>query len=442
MATLTVKRFGQPQIVLNDVDLAWTVRELKERLIELEVDEGMPRVAVEGVSIVRLGMAMNDASVLGDVDIENDTCVTMVRTVRVSASLSAALPHPPVPPAVGPGVDDGVISIRFKFGGCVYDHGFELDVGRSSTIAELKSTIAEAQAVDAARLEVLLQGRVADDDEVVDDVELDEASLITVLYLPALARGGGGGGGRGGSGAGRAFGGAEDAHDGDDDNVVRVHFAVLAGGSFVEDLPLGMEFGRVKVDILAARSGIPPAEIELIHGGRALPDGDTAAEHDLGASSVIHLVRRPIRSAAHGPSAPPPVLLEIISKESLRANCTFCHTAGAPLALRPLCHECHSEAVALDGAYRAKGSTWGSLATQTAKCHACAGEGVRVDWGFLCKARVGGRPCPAQIHLGAAGASVGRCFFTIYEPGRNSIVSVLDEMWGQAHFFGLQKQVA
>jgi hypothetical protein len=441
MATLTVKRIGQPQIVLNDVDLTWTVRELKERLIDLEVDEGMQRVGFDGISVVRLGMAMDDMSVLGDIDIENDTCVTMFRTARLGASPGAALPHPPVPRAVGPAVDDELILIRFKFGGPVHDHAFELDVARSSTIDELKNAVAEAQAVNAAGLKVLLQGRIAEDDEVVDDIELDDASLVTVLYLPELIARGGSGGRGGGDGLG-AFGGAANVCGTEEDGVVRIHFAVLTGGSFEEDIPLGMAFGRVKVDIIAAPSGIPPAEIELIHGGRSLPDGDTAAVHGMGGSSVIHVVRRPIRSAARAARAPPPVLSERISKESLRANCTFCHTAGARLALRPLCHECHSEAVALDGEYRATGSTWGSLATQTAKCHACDGDGVRVDWGFLCKARIGGRPCPARIHLGAAGASVGRCFFTIYEPGRNSIVSVLDEMWGQAHFFGLQKEIA
>lgn len=71
-----------------------------------------------------------------------------------------------------------------------------------------------------------------------------------------------------------------------------------------------------------------------MYSGAEVDDERTPAELGLSSDSVVHvIVRFPTKEQA---------FLKVISSEGseLRANCPFCHTAGATFEPRPLCARC------------------------------------------------------------------------------------------------------
>ena len=76
--TLTVRRIGRVELKMCDVDLRWTVNTLKARLLEREIEEGMALAEPCAINIALLGVVLDDEAVLGTLNLEGGTSVTMM----------------------------------------------------------------------------------------------------------------------------------------------------------------------------------------------------------------------------------------------------------------------------------------------------------------------------------------------------------------------------
>lgn len=197
-------------------------------------------------------------------------------------------------------------------------------------------------------------------------------------------------------------------------------------------VPPNAKFREIKHRYLEPLFGYRAIQMRLIYAGALMDDSKTPLHYNCAANTCIHLIRRPNDT----------IRREKITLEAMRANCRWCHTAGAPLGLRPMCASCNSEALMLQPGTSidaASGdNTWSDLENVNGICFSCAEasrpQDVRIKWGFLCKADVAGQPCPAR-------SPADRSMIAEFDSSQKSIVEVLNDLYGYAHGGGHQTTV-
>lgn len=225
-------------------------------------------------------------------------------------------------------------------------------------------------------------------------------------------------------------------------NMGKLNIKDLRGRNFCVMVPFSSTFKRIKYDILEKKFGFKAIEMTLIYAGTKINDAKTPKDYNCQEDTCLHLVRTPGKS----------ILSKEITTEGLKANCKYCHTPGAPLAIRPMCGTCLSEAVCVNNLKSIKpdsGTTWGDLEGCKGMCFMC-NKNVSISWGFLCKAKVNGKSCPARLGDKTKGFKV-RTMVGIYEGGggevkrdvqkSDSIVTTLNELYSYAQGGGFQDQV-
>jgi hypothetical protein len=159
--TLTVRRIGRVELTVSDVDLRWTVQALKERLLEREVEESTAPVALGAISLVLLGAVLDDDAVLGTLNLDEDTALTLIRRQAedgagaLAETLPETLEEGCAALVQGAGAVDRVAADEAPHVGAAVEVGGEGDaeaVGDSARAAPASSegAFVESAAADAA----------------------------------------------------------------------------------------------------------------------------------------------------------------------------------------------------------------------------------------------------------------------------------------------------
>lgn len=178
-------------------------------------------------------------------------------------------------------------------------------------------------------------------------------------------------------------------------------------------------------------SGVSAVAQTLVFRGRTVADHETSSSLSLTNHSLLHLVKCKVN------------LDDVFTETSLRANCKYCHEPGAKFSPRPKCGRCDSEAVLIsEGSLDPRGgrTRWRDLLTVRVSCPAC-GDSIEdknpANIGFLCLARVAGKPCPSRVLR-----SFQYVFRQSHPNPQQHLQETLNSLFGYAHGHGLEDVAA
>lgn len=229
--------------------------------------------------------------------------------------------------------------------------------------------------------------------------------------------------GAGGAGAGAAPAPAAA------DAVVALNIKELSGTIRTINVRLNQPFREIKQE-LQRLTGIPVIQQRLVFRGALVNDTQTPAFYDCNNDTCMHLVRHVTRD----------VLAEVITKEGLRANCMFCHKAGAQFDARPLCANCFArgqnpESVMITAGDLTIGRTkWRELLSVQVQCFNCQQSGAAAI-GFLClQPQPDGHNCVSRRER--------RLQNTYRGTGEEELQATMNRHFGYAHAGGMEDTVA
>jgi hypothetical protein len=207
--------------------------------------------------------------------------------------------------------------------------------------------------------------------------------------------------------------------------MIALSLKTLRGTSTLIEVPAHATFGHIKHQYIQPIENIPAIQMRLIYMGQLTDDSRTPVDYNICRESFIHLVRRPNES----------IKSEVITKDSLRANCRWCNRAGVQLVLRPQCRQCGNEGIMYStGPIEVGRSTWSDMENMKGTCFGCGADGAETDisMGFLCSGVPGdhGPTCPSRL----PGA---RRMVHTYD-GTRDLVDSLNDIFGYAHARGFE----
>lgn len=437
---ILVRTLSGRSITIDGLSSTATVLQLKKRIaLEHNFPENQQK-------LIFAGRAMEDSETLAENQVQHQTSVMLVQTpptlpTATTKNLSSEGTEerkedikpivvgnvPPTAPTSG-GI---LLYIRMLTG-----RSLELRcVKNSDKVVDVKGRIATEHGIPIAEQKLIYTGRALTDLETMESIGMENESSIMLVTAPVEINSKNSNAGQPppppgpppvGVGVGsRAAGSISEPVR---SRTVPLNVRTLAGATLTVEVPLSATFGEIKSRYLQLPpprgAGFPAIQMRLIYAGAMMDDKKTPVDYNCTRETCIHLVRRPDET----------VLGELISESSLRANCKFCHTPGAEVQLRPVCGQCHGEAIMLaEGSVEIGRTRWGDLPSLRCQCFACGAKGPAAV-GFLCHARVDGNKCPSRDPN-------NRRMTLTWQGGDTPLVPVLNVLYGYAHGGGYETRM-
>lgn len=210
--------------------------------------------------------------------------------------------------------------------------------------------------------------------------------------------------------------------------TVALNVKELSGTIRTVHVRLDQKFGEIKLELQRA-TGIPANQQRLVFRGALVDDNQTPGFYNCNNDTCMHLVRHVTRD----------VLAEVITKEGLKANCMYCHKAGAQFDARPLCANCFSRDANAESVMITAGevtigrTTWRQLLDVKVQCFNCNRQGPAAI-GFLCmQPQADGHNCVSRRER--------RLQNTYKGTGEEELQATMNRHFGYAHGAGMQDSV-